>query len=521
MTSGWAVGIALLCSVSAIAFENSQARKYFEQARKSFEERKWEDAQAAAANALAADPQMGDAEILLGLIATMQSDFAKAEKHFARAVTLAPGNYQAHAYLGSTYLQEKRLAEAAGAFRKVLELNPGNVAANYNLGLIALAQDSPADALLLFKKVTNSSRGDVPALIGILESQLMLHKAGDAHETTRQLEGLLNRRDPRLFQVATLLAQHGESAAAIPLMDEVRAAFPQSYEVSYNLALACFQAAEYDRAAEILQTVIGLQGTAEAFDLLGTVEERRANADSAERAFLEAARRDAANEDYRFNYGNSLVRHGKLETGVAAFRAAVSDLPKSWKLRIGLGSACYLAGDYPGAAEALLAAVELKPDSATAYFLLGEAYDSAQRFQAVIEAAFTRYLKSAPHDPWAYYHFAAIQYAHEQAGGRGDYRGAEASLNQALRIYPDFAEAYYELGLIAVAEGKVERGISALEAAVRLDPQLAAAHYRLGLAYQRTGNAASAKAELDRFRALKDDAHYRGRVLELLGTMSR
>jgi hypothetical protein len=49
MTSGWAVGIALLCSVSAIAFENSQARKYFEQARKSFEERKWEDAQAAAA----------------------------------------------------------------------------------------------------------------------------------------------------------------------------------------------------------------------------------------------------------------------------------------------------------------------------------------------------------------------------------------------------------------------------------------------------------------------------------------
>ena len=78
----------------------------------------------------------------------------------------------------------------------------------------------------IFKKVTNSSRGDVPALIGILESQLMLHKPGDAHETTRQLEGLLNRRDPRLFQVATLLVQHGESGAAIPLMDEVRAAFP-------------------------------------------------------------------------------------------------------------------------------------------------------------------------------------------------------------------------------------------------------------------------------------------------------
>ncbi len=513
--SGRVVGIAILCSVSAIAFQNSQARTYFEQARQSFEERKWDDAQAAAANALAADPRMGDAEILLGLIATIRSQFAEAEKHFARAVALEPRNYQAHAYLGSTYLQQKRLAEAAGAFRKVLELNPGNVAANYNLGLVALAQDSPAEALLLFEKVTHASPGDVPALIGILESQLMLHKTGDARETTRQLEALLDHRDPRLFQVATLLAQHGESAAAIPLMDQVHAAFPQSYDISYNLALACFQAAQYDRAADVLQTLIGMQGTAEAFDLLGMVEERRANVGSAEHAFLEATRRETANEDYRFNYGNSLVQHGKLEMGAETFRTAVSDLPQSWKLRIGLGSACYLAGDYQGAAEALLAAVELKPDSATAYFLLGEAYDSAERFQPAIDTAFAGYLKGAPRDPWAYYHYAAIQY------GRGDHQAAEANLNQALHLNPDFAEAHFELGLIALAQGKVDRGISALEKAVSLDPQLAAAHYRLGLAYQRIGNAPRAKEELDRFRALKDDTHYRGRVLESLGSMSR
>jgi tetratricopeptide (TPR) repeat protein len=464
---------------------------------------------------------MSDAEILLGLIATVRSQFTEAEKHFVRAVALEPRNHQAHAYLGSTYLQEKRLPEAAAAFRKVLELNPGNVAANYNLGLIALAQDSPAEALRLFEKVMQARPGDVPALIGILESQLMLHQTGGAHETTRQLGVLLDHRDPRLFQVATLLAQHGESAAAIPLLDQARAAFPQSYDVSYNLALACFEAAQYDRAAEILQTLTGPQGTAEAFDLLGAVEERRAHTDSAERAFLEAARREAANEDYRFNYGNSLVQHGKLKTGVAAFRTAVSDLPKSWKLRIGLGSACYLDGDYQGAAEALLAAVGLKPDSATAYFLLGGAYESAERFQAAIETAFASYLKGSPRDPWAYYHYAAIQYAHEQAGGRRDYQAAMANLNEALRLNPNFAEAHFELGVIALAQGKVEQAIVALEKAVNLDPRLATAHYRLGLAYRQTGNAARAKEELDRFRALKDEAHYRGRVLESLGSMSR
>jgi tetratricopeptide (TPR) repeat protein len=515
-----AIALALVCAVFAIALQNSEARRYFEQARQSFEQKKWDDAAAAAARALAADPRMGDAEILLGLIATVRSEFAQAEKHFARAAALEPRNYQAQAYLGSTYLQEKRVAEAAAAFGKVLELNPGNAAANYNLGLIALAQDAPAKALRFFEKVTLTNHGDVPALIGTLESQLMLHKTSDALETTRNLGGLLERQDPRLFQVATLLAQHGESAAAIPLMEQVRAAFPQSYDVSFNLALACFETAQYDRAAEILQTVTGPQGPAEAFDLLGTVEEKRAHAESAEHAFQEAARREAANEDYQFNYGNSLVQHGKLEAGVRAFRTAVSDLPKSWKLRVGLGSACYLAGDYRSAAEALLAAVKLKPDSAAAYFLLGEAYDSAEGFQKPIEAAFTGYLKGAPRDAWAYYHYASIQYANEQ-GGRDDYRAAVANLNEALHLNPNFAEAHLKLGLIALAEGKVAQGISALEKAVSLNPRIAAAHYQLGLAYQRAGNTVRAKEEMDRFRALKDDAHYRGQVLESLGSLTR
>ncbi|HXI42964.1 MAG TPA: tetratricopeptide repeat protein [Bryobacteraceae bacterium] len=175
----------------------------------------------------------------------------------------------------------------------------------------------------------------MPALIGTLESQLLLHKAGDAQQTARQLESLLDDRDPRLFQLATLLAQHGQSAAAIPLLERARRVFPQSYDVNYNLALACLQTGQYSRAAEVLHTLTGPHATAEAFDLLGIVEEKRAHPDNAEHAFEEAAHREPTNEDYRFNYGRSLVQHGKLELAVAVLRPAVLDLPKSWKLRIG------------------------------------------------------------------------------------------------------------------------------------------------------------------------------------------
>ncbi len=193
--------------------------------------------------------------------------------------------------------------------------------------------------------------------------------------------------DPRLFQIATLLAQHGESAVAIPLIERVQRAFLQSYDVNYNLALAYLQAERYDKASEALQPLTSPQGKAEAFDLLGTLEDKRAHPDAAEQAFEEALRREPANEDYRFDYGNALLQHGKLQPAIAAFHGALREMPESAKLQIGLGSAYYLSGDYESSAQALLEAVKLKPDSATAFFLLGEAYDSAARFQPAIERA--------------------------------------------------------------------------------------------------------------------------------------
>jgi tetratricopeptide (TPR) repeat protein len=348
----------------------------------------------------------------------------------------------------------------------------------------------------------------------------MLRRKGDAHRTAEQLQQLLQPRDPRLVQVAALLAEHGDSAAAIPIMERVRHAFPQSWEVNYNLAVAYVQTARYDRAADIVRPFTRPQGNAEAFDLLGAIEEKRGRSMDAERAFQEAAAREPSNEDYRFDYGNSFVQHGNVAAAIQVFRAGVADSPRSWKLRAGLGSAYYLAADYESAAEALLEAVRLKPDSSAAWFLLGEAYESAVRSQPAIENAFSAYLKSAPRDPWAYYHYGAILHQRAEASGRADYRDAVLNLNQALRLNAKFAQPYLELGLIAMAERKTEQSIAALQKAVSLEPGLAAAHYRLGLAYKRIGNETQAQQELSRFRALKQDERQRGRVLESLARMA-
>jgi tetratricopeptide (TPR) repeat protein len=516
----WVFATSAFCCVTAFAYQKPEAVQAFQQAREFFDQQQWDKAQAAADTALAADPSMGDAEMLEGLIATVRSQFREAEKHFVKAVALEPGNYQAHAYLGSTYLQEKRLSEADGAFRKVLQLNPGNAAANYNLGLISLQRNAATEALRRFETVLRVSHSDVPALTGILTCQLMLRRTSDVRQTAEQLQQVLQDRDPRLLQVAALLAEHGDAAAAIPILERVRQAFPASWDVNYNLAVAYSQTARYDRAADIVRPFAGPQGKAEAFDLLGAIQEKQGRTVEAERAFQEAATREPSSEEYRFDYGNSFVQHGKVATAIQVFRAAVADSPKSWKLRAGLGSACYLAGDYERAAEALLQAVNLNSGASPAWFLLGEAYESATRSRPAIETAFASYLKNAPRDAWAYYHYGAILYQRAQASGRGDYHEAVVNLNQALRLDPKLAQPYLELGLIAMARGKTEQSIAALQKAVSLEPGLAAAHYRLGLAYQRLGNGARAQEEMSRFRVLKDGERERGRVLESLAAMA-
>ena len=129
----------LLSILLLFSAPGDNARGWLLKAQQHFERRQWEESRQAAAKALEIDPTLSDAEVILGLIATMRSDFSEAEKHFLRAVSIEPRNPRTHAYLGSTYLQEKRLDAAARSFRKVLELDPGNTAARYNLGLVALA----------------------------------------------------------------------------------------------------------------------------------------------------------------------------------------------------------------------------------------------------------------------------------------------------------------------------------------------------------------------------------------------
>lgn len=491
------------CIGGQTADASNRAQTYLTEAKRHFENQQWDQSKQSALKSLELNPRLVDAQVLLGLVATAQQQYREAEKYFLAAATLAPGNDRILVYLGSAYYQDKRLADASMAFQKALRFNPRNQAATNSLGHIALAQGKTGEAFSEFEAAHRSDPADILALTGLLECQLRLKRLAHAHGTLRKLESMLAVSDPRLLQIATMLALHADYGAAVPLMERIYQSSPRSYDVGYNLALAYYRFGDYGKTVATLQTLLRQEIQAEGFNLLAMAEEKRKRSADAIEAYQRATALEPENEDYRFDYANSVLQYLTSKQATDAFMQGVHDFPKSWRMRLGLGSSYYLTGDYEAAVQSLLEAIDLKPDSDLAFYLLGKAYESAPSAQAAIAERFRTYLGKQPRDAWAYCHYGTILYLRSSSQRREDFASAKAYLTKALSLDPNLAEAHLQLGIIALAENQPARSAQLLERSIQLKPEQPAAHYRLALAYQRLGRKEDAKSELERFATLK------------------
>jgi tetratricopeptide (TPR) repeat protein len=70
---------------------------------------------------------------------------------------------------------------------------------------------------------------------------------------------------------------------------------------------------------------------------------------------------------------------------------------------------------------------------------------------------------------------------------RQDFRGATEQLEAVIQTAPDFALAYFNLGIVKRAQGDLEEAVTAYEQAIARDPTYAAAYQNLGVALFKLG----------------------------------
>lgn len=84
------------------------------------------------------------------------------------------------------------------------------------------------------------------------------------------------------------------------------------------------------------------------------------------------------------------------------------------------------------------------------------------------------------------------------------YRGAEGSLQQAMKLSSTRQQIYFELGKTKIFQHKYEEGLDLMKQAVALDPTIIESRHNLGIAYLATNNIEEGMKELDQSYYGKD-----------------
>ena len=125
--------------------------------------------------------------------------------------------------------------------------------------------------------------------------------------------------------------------------------------------------------------------------------------------------------------------------------------------------------------------LEQFPNSVVLYNISGASNAGLMQFDAAIDS-YKQALKIKPDYAEAYYNMGVA------LNDKGDPEAAIESYKQALKIKPDYAEAYNNIGNVLKDQGDLEAAIDSYKQAININPDYAEAYYNLSLLHLLRGN---------------------------------
>jgi tetratricopeptide (TPR) repeat protein len=438
-------------------------------------------------------PSSAEAHNWLGVAILEKSDLPGAIAEFRKAVSLDPKSTRAYTNLGSALAKSGELGEAVEAFQKALALEPGSLAAHMNLGVALREKGDAEGALQHLRRVASAN----PANANVqYELGQTLRQAGDLTGAIAAFEKALEI-DPELREgyYALGVALKQQSAAARKLSLPPASPADELYKRGQESAAR----GELDAARQQLTEALRVdEGHAEAHNLLGFIVGQQGDLPASlvhlERAI--ALRPESAEAHY--NLGVALWYSGTRERGISELRESVRLDPAAGASHAFLGTALREAGDLPEARRSLQRAIALLPPASATYIDLGIVYLRAGelnkalgQFETGLNAG-----SSLPSPDWdtaiadlrktlaanpgqADAHRVLGLLLGRKGAGSGE---VAAEFREAIRLRPDFAEAYNDLGLVLTQSDDDEAAMTAFREAIRVRPNYADAHANLGAA---------------------------------------
>ena len=211
--------------------------------------------------------------------------------------------------------------------------------------------------------------------------------------------------------------------------------------------------------------------------------------------------------DKALRKAQSHIKVGELAEAEKLYKQVLAKFPKNkkaiqgyQKLKVGITSrgssgsqppqeqidelvSLYNQGQFEEVLSNVKPLVSLFPKAINLFNIQGASYAALQKYDAAVDS-YKQAIKFKPNYAGAYYNMGvALQ-------NKGDFEETIDSYKQAIKIKPDYAEAYSNMGNALNEKGEVDAAIDSYKQAIKIKPDCADA-------YNNMGNALKDKGEVD------------------------
>jgi len=237
-----------------------------------------------------------------------RNDVARATGELMDAMTARPDSYTSAYNLANFHMARAEYPQAIDSFRKATKLRPDYLPAYVNAAFAynATGQNDKAEAS--FRKAIRIDSNSIPAHLNLA---MLLGEQGRMREAEESFRNVL-RIDPNsaaaAYNLGVILADNRLSEALdwCKRACEIRGDLPK---YAYTYAFYLRQAGAVDRAAEILEDVIGRNARyVEAYFLLGEIYEQQEHYDKAKALYSTAIETLTLSPPQRYTLSEKIKR---------------------------------------------------------------------------------------------------------------------------------------------------------------------------------------------------------------------
>jgi tetratricopeptide (TPR) repeat protein len=492
-SSGWScVPLTIVCllasSIAGLSF--APAQDDLQQIAGAIQSGKLKEAEAALGSFLKNQPSSVDAYRLLGAVFERQQKFQQAESALQRAAKLSAGkDPQVLFLLCQTEFDLKKKSEALHLAHHLASLAGDNPQAHYALGRLLRENGVAEEATQELRTAIRLAPGNPPVTTELIVAYLDQGRSQEADALLKSFIKSASYED--LLDAGSRLGETGKFPAAVEVLERAVQWKPDSYDATFNLGFAYYHQGNWNKALDTLNLIPPqlAENQADYHYLRGKIEAALHQEQAAGEEYLAALKLQPDNESLCSDTGLLFFHFESFWKSLDVYENCARHLPDSAPIETGLALTYFRLGKYDDAASTFKKVLDLRPDADAAREALAF-LDYVSGHLAEAKQLVESRLNSAGADYYLYYLHALVL---RRLDPRGDPGGALRSLDQSLRLSPQFAPAYFQRAKLRNDAGETSRALADLDTATRLDRTYAEPFYLIAQIDYRLGKTEQAE----------------------------